>query len=197
MTNKFPNVSDYLILSFLNTRIVKNGKVTELITNKKDLLDWFETVLNRGTPYDYQLKLFKNYFETMEDISGVIAFRNLLFTQLSAFMDGQMSLIELKNLITLTTASFPFSLVGVEESFAMTPTVIHQDSFKSLILLDLANLIANNESHKLSNCANPECMLLFINRTGRRKWCSMQICGNRKKVENFVKRSKQSKVVDN
>ncbi|WP_425203523.1 CGNR zinc finger domain-containing protein [Priestia megaterium] len=28
-------------------------------------------------------------------------------------------------------------------------------------------------------------MLLFIDLTGRRKWCSMKICGNRKKVARF------------
>lgn len=193
MTNKFPNVSDYLLLSFINTRIVKNGKITELITTKEDLLDWFDTVLSRDTPYDYQLKLFKNYFESMDDISEIITFRNSLFEQLSAFVSGHISLLELQNLITQTSESYPFRLVVVDDNIAMTPTAIHQHSFKSVILLDLANLIANKDIHRLSNCANPECVLLFVNRTGRRKWCSMQICGNRKKVENFTKKQKQTK----
>ncbi|HDR6823126.1 TPA: CGNR zinc finger domain-containing protein, partial [Bacillus thuringiensis] len=34
----------------------------------------------------------------------------------------------------------------------------------------------------------PDCVLLFIDKSGKRKWCSMKICGNRKKVAKFQDR---------
>jgi predicted RNA-binding Zn ribbon-like protein len=42
----------------------------------------------------------------------------------------------------------------------------------------------------LRRCANPACPLLFYDdsRNGRRRWCSMTICGNRSKVAAFARR---------
>ncbi|MEI5993055.1 hypothetical protein [Candidatus Enterococcus mansonii] len=42
MSHHFPDVSDCLILDFINTKISKNGKITELIESRSDLANWFD-----------------------------------------------------------------------------------------------------------------------------------------------------------
>ncbi|MCF8468287.1 MAG: CGNR zinc finger domain-containing protein, partial [Sneathiella sp.] len=39
-------------------------------------------------------------------------------------------------------------------------------------------------------CASDDCDLYFVNlsRNGRRRWCSMATCGNRAKVNAYLKR---------
>jgi predicted RNA-binding Zn ribbon-like protein len=41
-------------------------------------------------------------------------------------------------------------------------------------------------------CSNPACPLLFLDtsKSGRRRWCSMQTCGNRSKVAAHYQRSR-------
>ena len=58
----------------------------------------------------------------------------------------------------------------------------------SLIAFDVLMLIEENKLRFLKRCSNPDCVLLFIDEGGRRKWCSMKICGNRKKVARFQHR---------
>jgi predicted RNA-binding Zn ribbon-like protein len=53
-----------------------------------------------------------------------------------------------------------------------------------------AEIIAEGSAAPVRRCGNPHCGLLFYDtsRTGRRRWCSMSICGNRSKVAAFAKR---------
>jgi predicted RNA-binding Zn ribbon-like protein len=48
-------------------------------------------------------------------------------------------------------------------------------------------LVTGDELHKIRNCANPTCSLMFIDhsRPGRRRWCSMERCGNRDKTARY------------
>jgi len=48
-------------------------------------------------------------------------------------------------------------------------------------------LIAGPGLSRIRNCANPGCSLMFIDhsRPGRRRWCSMERCGNRAKTARY------------
>ncbi len=54
-----------------------------------------------------------------------------------------------------------------------------------------AELLAEGPRAPIRKCAGPACALYFYDtsRTGRRRWCSMAICGNRNKVAAFARRS--------
>jgi predicted RNA-binding Zn ribbon-like protein len=47
-----------------------------------------------------------------------------------------------------------------------------------------ARLLAGPDRDLVRRCANPACVLLFLDatRNRRRRWCTMRICGNRMKV---------------
>src|SRR5437588_368598 len=53
-----------------------------------------------------------------------------------------------------------------------------------------AEIIAEGANARLRLCANPTCGLFFYDtsRTHRRRWCSMTVCGNRRKVAVFARR---------
>ncbi|HEV2103354.1 MAG TPA: CGNR zinc finger domain-containing protein [Candidatus Acidoferrum sp.] len=53
-----------------------------------------------------------------------------------------------------------------------------------------AELIVEGQNAPVKRCANSGCRLFFYDdsRTGRRRWCSMAVCGNRHKVAAFLKR---------
>lgn len=58
-----------------------------------------------------------------------------------------------------------------------------------------AELIAEGAAAPLRKCANAKCPLFFydLSRTGRRRWCSMAVCGNRSKVAAFARRHARGK----
>ena len=41
-------------------------------------------------------------------------------------------------------------------------------------------------------CANPGCGWLFVDRAGRRRWCSMATCGNRQKARRHAARARRA-----
>lgn len=58
-----------------------------------------------------------------------------------------------------------------------------------------ADLIVEGRKAPVRKCGNPACVLYFYDtsRTGRRRWCSMAVCGNRNKVAAFAKRKRRKK----
>lgn len=53
----------------------------------------------------------------------------------------------------------------------------------TLVARDALDLVAHVDIHRLRNCANPDCQILFLDtsRPGMRRWCSMATCGNQAK----------------
>ncbi|MPZ63628.1 MAG: hypothetical protein GEU93_20600 [Propionibacteriales bacterium] len=53
----------------------------------------------------------------------------------------------------------------------------------------LAHPSEDIELVKVCDCNH--CGWLFIDRTGRRRWCSMSTCGNRAKVQAYARRHRR------
>lgn len=56
-----------------------------------------------------------------------------------------------------------------------------------------AELLTDGEPRRYRKCANPTCGLWFYDdsKAGRRRWCSMQLCGGRAKSRAFARRRKR------
>lgn len=52
---------------------------------------------------------------------------------------------------------------------------------------DAIDLLTGSFSHRIRTCAADNCALVFVDtsRPGRRRWCSMERCGNRNKVRTL------------
>jgi predicted RNA-binding Zn ribbon-like protein len=55
---------------------------------------------------------------------------------------------------------------------------------------DAIELVAGRELQRIRDCADPTCSLMFIDHSppGRRRWCSMERCGNRAKTASYRRR---------
>ncbi len=58
------------------------------------------------------------------------------------------------------------------------------------ILLSVGALVAEKDGLPVRKCGNPRCPIFFydVSRTGKRRWCSMDSCGNQAKVRAFLNR---------
>ncbi|GGO86054.1 hypothetical protein GCM10012280_21260 [Wenjunlia tyrosinilytica] len=58
---------------------------------------------------------------------------------------------------------------------------------------DLLQLVERGR-HRIRECANGHCILHFFDtsQNGRRRWCSMAVCGNRAKVSRHYERTKRT-----
>jgi predicted RNA-binding Zn ribbon-like protein len=62
------------------------------------------------------------------------------------------------------------------------------------VLWNAAELLTSGEARRVRRCADSRCAWLFLDtsRTHRRRWCSMDDCGNRAKVRRHYQRSHPS-----
>jgi len=65
----------------------------------------------------------------------------------------------------------------------------------STIARDAIALFASEQAHSIRQCANPQCLLLFVDasRPRKRRWCSMDRCGNRAKVTTYRRQRAQGR----
>jgi predicted RNA-binding Zn ribbon-like protein len=60
------------------------------------------------------------------------------------------------------------------------------------VLWSAADILVGPDSARVRECANHRCLWLFLDdsKNGSRRWCSMQMCGNRAKAQRHYLRSK-------
>ncbi len=61
-----------------------------------------------------------------------------------------------------------------------------------VVAADFVRLVAER-GERVRKCANPGCVLWFldVSKNGSRRWCSMELCGNRAKVGRFNQRHRE------
>lgn len=64
----------------------------------------------------------------------------------------------------------------------------------SSLARDAIELVSGGQAARLRECAKPDCSLLFVDtsRSGVRRWCSMETCGNQDKVQRYRQRAQIS-----
>ncbi|MFJ8070023.1 CGNR zinc finger domain-containing protein [Peribacillus sp. NPDC096447] len=185
--NKFPLISGNLSLDLVNTELVSRGQRQDLLLSERDVLDWI-SVIKRENPYwDNQLSL-KIKERIQQVFVGVLEMRTILRKQFESIADGNPIPAEFIAFLENKIEKSPFTYKLSDQKLVPIPIGEAEDILQSYIAFDTLTLIEENKLPSLKRCSNDDCVLLFIDESGRRKWCSMKICGNRKKVARFQHR---------
>lgn len=194
MESKFVIATDNLALNLVNTQIMRYKKKIELINDETDLLSWIliQKKLTSSVPQKYQLDILESAVRTQDITEKVLKLREVIGSELQHFMNHEISLENWILDINKKLHNLPFTSCIVDNDHVLVPyNSTGYRAFLSVIYLSLSELIENEDIKKLKHCANPECILIFLDKTGRRKWCSMDICGNRNKSKKFTKKQKE------
>lgn len=186
---KFPLISNNLPLDLVNTEVVSYGKRHNLIKSKEDLLEWLR-LMGKGTPFFNQLTLKKAQDElTTVMVEKILELRSALRENFEKIADGEEPGESFITFLEKKIESAPFTYKILDGKLARIPIGKIDDAIISLIAYEGLSLIYTKKIELMKRCANEECVLLFLDNTGRRKWCSMKICGNREKVSRHLKKT--------
>lgn len=178
-TGSFPLLSGHPSLDLVNTELVRRGIRHDLLIRPDDLTAWLEALnMKENLP-----SLPHEPAEiTDEALSKVKQFRGVCRDMYERLADGQEVTRSWIRLMEACIANAPLSYHLLDGRLVPVPLGSDTDAILSLVALDALRLLEAGELAYLHRCSNPECVLLYVDRTGRRKWCSMKICGNRNKV---------------
>jgi predicted RNA-binding Zn ribbon-like protein len=189
-TKKFPLISGHLSLDLVNTEVIRRGQRYDLLISEKDLADWIKIMKETNSIIDDEL-ISKSEDRLDKILHSLRELRSFLRSDFERIADGYQISDEWVSSLERMIRKAPFSYKLTPNKLLPSPIGQPEDAFVSLIAYDVLNLLDKKRLHYLKRCTNPDCVLLFIDESGRRKWCAMEICGNRKKVARHQQRKRK------
>ena len=187
-----------LVLDFVNTRPVQDGKPTELLPDFAAVLRWFHAadLLNSeqvgrlerqwlGTTEAQRVtEVMKDLRERLrEEILGWEGGR-AIHSQALDELNGLMGMHPMLTRLTKSRTAYTTKLwFEAREPADLLAPLAHS----------AATLFANGNRKRVRKCAH--CVLHFhdTSKKGTRRWCSMQLCGNRFKVAAYAARQHENR----
>ncbi|SDZ00750.1 CGNR zinc finger domain-containing protein [Thermoactinomyces sp. DSM 45892] len=188
MEETFPLISRHISLDLVNTEVVRWGTRHDLLSSTEQLDLWLKQMnKSQAIPLIRSFHSIHSY-SSVEVLHTLQHFRSILRNIFEAAIKEQQFQTDWTSYLESLIEKAPFSYKIIEDRLTPIPIGSPVDSLLSLTSLDALQLLASEEWKHLRFCANPDCVLLFIDKSGRRKWCSMKICGNRVKVARHKSR---------
>lgn len=183
---KFPLLCGHLSIDLVNTEVVRRGQRLDLLPTETEINDWLYTV-QAQIPFwtDFHLD-FEPQLPAITN--SLIRMRNELRMHFESIAEQHTIPMSLIHYLEAFIEQAPFTYKLKNGQLTMIPLGDVPAMLQAIIAFDALTLIANGQLQRLKHCANSDCVLLFVDESGRRKWCSMKICGNRKKVAQFQQR---------
>ena len=166
-------------MDFTNTEIVVRGELRDLLQRDANLVHWAQqagfNMRNRMNP---------------GDLSAARELRTALKAVFTARIDGQSAGKKALAVINRHLAHHCTQEVlrttgdGVGFELAPSGAALSVSALLASLAYEGAWLLASPQAEQLRHCGNPDCILIFVDtsRSHRRRWCSMDTCGNRAKV---------------
>ncbi len=174
-----------LAVDLLNTVIAQDGRVRDLLSTREDVASWGEAagVVSR-----------RDLRNAAREPTGLPAFREALRRGLVTWAAAGTPPARLIALLNHHLARDP-AVTEVSRKGHDVVTRVRSaggplDRLYGAVARSAAELITGGDPHRLRKCADPTCRAMFYDtsKSGRRRWCSMQMCGGRAKARAFRRR---------
>lgn len=178
-------LAGHLALDYLNTRMRVNGEILDLLRRDEDVLDWLKQAglaAPKVAPHAARMALLNSARTLRENIRSLVEKRK-------AGKCGDPALLNR----FLSRAHSHSRLVWTKPRSLKLEKVRQKDSAEAILAPmaeAAADLLATADFNLVKRCADDTCVLWFSDRSKshHRRWCSMGICGNRRKVAAYRRR---------
>lgn len=172
-------IGNNIAIDFVNTQMIMRGELVDLLEEKTSILDW-----GREANYLVEDQISEDDFFTVKNLRSALhelliakIERNSVSEQAINCVNHHLSLYSPHEFLYIDMSNDEFHITANSDAnclSALMATLAHEG----------AKLLASKQAVHVKRCSNPNCVLLFLDtsRTRKRRWCSMEICGNRAKV---------------
>jgi predicted RNA-binding Zn ribbon-like protein len=180
-----PLVEGNLALDLINTEEDLWGTHHDYIDSSEDFSLWLTDEELAAALSKYQLPLKAGVWS--DQLEKVHQLRDEVRTDFEQVLqNGRASETTVERLEGYIEQA-PFTLKLREGQAVYVPVGDPVAKLCSLVAANILKLIGDGRMAHVRRCANPKCLFMFEDATGRRKWCSMKRCGNRAKVTRHLK----------
>jgi predicted RNA-binding Zn ribbon-like protein len=193
--NEFFFVGNQLALDFLNTCPVQNGEPMELLPHFAALLRWFQAaeLLSPGKAASLSQQ-WRGSARARRTVEAMRELRERLRKEVFAWERGgtvhHTVISELNRLMSEHPMLDRLKRAGRAYSAELWFEPRQPEDLYAPLAHSAAMLFANVDCNRVRKCGR--CVLHFYDtsKKGTRRWCSMQMCGNRLKVAAYAARKR-------
>ena len=186
-------LGNQLALDLLNTRPLQNGEPMEMLPDFSALLRWFQAakLLSARDAANLRQKWEKSA-RAQRIVEGVRELREKLRKQVLAWEGGgavrHSTADELNRLMAAHPMRTRLKTSGSGSATELWFEARQPEDLLAPLAHSMAALFASAERSRVRKC--DQCVLHFYDtsKKGTRRWCSMQLCGNRLKVAAYAAR---------
>ncbi len=195
--DEFLFVGNHLSLDFVNTRPVMNGQPVELLSDWNALLRWFRAAdLISEKEMEASVRQWGKRPEAEACLDGLKTFReSVRATVLRLEAGGEppaKTVAELNRLLRAHPMFLELRRTAAKLERRKLFELRRPDDLLAPLVDAVAEMLLELNPARVRKCEN--CILHFYDtsKNGTRRWCSMQICGNRSKVAAYAARKRRT-----
>lgn len=192
-------VGNQLALDFLNTKLILENEPEELLSNAAALERWLVASGLVVSPKSRALaRSWRDSRQAHAFIQKLVAFRERLRTAVLRLEAGRRPedafLDELNALLLKHPQRTSIRKEGAKVVLDAFFELRKPEDVWAPIAAAAAELLASAEPSRIRRCESESCVIHFYDtsKKGSRRWCSMNICGNRLKVAAYQRRQRFS-----
>lgn len=191
-------LGNQLALDLLNTRPIHHGQLIELLPDFRALLRWFRAadLMSRAQASDLERR-WQGSKRAERAVTAIRAFREKLRSAALAWEGGDAVPVPMIKDLNTLTASHPMRHRLVADGKSLRSEIFFETREPEDLLAPVARaaaeLFAHEDCTRVRKC--DQCVLHFldVSKKGTRRWCSMRLCGNRRKAAAFAARQRRGR----
>jgi predicted RNA-binding Zn ribbon-like protein len=193
--SKFIFVGNHRCLDFINTRIVDKGSPVDMLGDFSDLLNWMvQAQVLEEREANWELLKWNGKPEGKDVFQQALEFRAVLRNMVERIVQEKpvkQPTIEKINELLRHRLGYT-QLTRLRSGFETLFYVESRNPIQLIVPLaeSASDLLCHADFSLIKRCDNPDCILYFydVSKNHARRWCSMNICGNRMKVAAHYRR---------
>jgi predicted RNA-binding Zn ribbon-like protein len=186
-------LGNQLALDFLNTSPVIDGEPLELLPDFEALLRWFEAAgLIKPEQNAVLRKQGENSQRARRLLNQILELREMLRREVTSLERGaplrRVTIEELNRLMREHPMRRRLTAYKTSLHLEDAITCDHPEDLLAPLAEAAARLFTDCDRNRIRKC--DQCVLHFFDtsKKGTRRWCSMNLCGNRAKVAAYAQR---------
>lgn len=184
LKQQYEFVGNNLGVDFVNTEVNVRGELVDLLLSESDVMQWLEQAnidvdLARGIDVGKLLSFRKEARQLLSQIIEKQPIENEVIERLNKYLQNYKM-------------QYRLELTNTDYQLIRQPLCESTGDIIGLLAYELANLLVSEQRAYLKRCLNPDCVLMFVDnsRSHKRRWCSMETCGNRAKASKHYRKAK-------
>ncbi|MDN4494475.1 CGNR zinc finger domain-containing protein [Ureibacillus aquaedulcis] len=183
-------------INLLNTTYTDDKHSVDILLDPAETFQWLEenNLLRNSDVLVIEDK--ERLDQLIEELHSLRQFCKVLLSDLK--QQGELSPNTIERLETLVQqVKVNLSIVQRDNKLNMiSEGLTAKDHVSYIILSSIIHTLNNFSIDRIRECEHHECILHFVDtsKSGKRRWCSMELCGNRQKAAEFYARKKSKRI---